>query len=181
MQLPEEIRDFLEQTSFAVLCVAVDLGEGDEVVVFVKSSRDLTEALREASVPVQLGWVAESTPRGPCVCLVIQAKAPLVGEFVGETYFDPADEGDRRLLRLLAQQTRVQIAFLDEDLAIPWLVELPWDEVRRLEAEQVWDRAESWLERTRDYDFLAAKEFFQADAGLDGLVAKAFPDRRGPA
>ena len=179
MELSEEIRDFLHDTPFAVLCRPVDVGQGEEVVVFVKSSRDLAQGLRTSGAPVEVGWVAENTPRGPCVCLVLKVEAPSVGELAGEALFDPADEDDRRLFGLLSSQARLQIAFLDEELNLPWLTQVPWDEVRRLETEQVWDRAETWLERTKDYDFEAAKEHFQAGLGLDSLIAKAFQGRVG--
>jgi hypothetical protein len=158
-----------------VLCVSADVGQGEEAVILVKSSRDLLSGLKEAQVPVDLGWVAENTSKGPCVCLVVRAQGADVGELVGEVYFDAGDEEDRRLVRLLGSQPRLQVAFLDEELDIAWLVALPWGEIRRLEAEQAWDRAEFWLERSPEYDFQGAKALFQESVGLDRLVERAFP------
>jgi hypothetical protein len=176
MQLSDEVRRFLEGASLAALCLSLDLGHGQEAVVVVKGTRDLLEGLRTASAPVGVGWVLEFTARGPVLCLAVRSSASGVGELLAEVYFDAADPADTLLLERLAAQRVLRIAFLDEEMAVAWVPELPWDEVRALEADQLRDRAEELWERTEDYDFEAAKEIFQHRLGLGGLEARAFPD-----
>ncbi len=175
MKVTEEVRRYLKSQPFALLALPIDLGRGEEVVVLVKTRRDLAEALRERDAAVEAGWVVEETPRGPVVCWVVRAEAPSVGDLVGEVYFDPADPADMDLVRALAGQERVRAAFLDEALQPVWLTDLAWGEVRRLEAEQVRDRAEELLERAEEYDFDAAKDLFQEAHPLDRLLARLFP------
>ncbi|MHB8766365.1 MAG: hypothetical protein ACYDA8_18790 [Deferrisomatales bacterium] len=176
MRVSDELRQYLKSQPFAALCLVLDLGNGDEAVVVVKSTADLLAGLRAAGAAAEVGWVVERTPRGPVLCLVGRASAPEVGELAAEVYFDPADPADGELVALLAGQARLRVAFLDEELSSPWVAEVPWDEVRRLEAEQVWDRAEELLERVTDYDFEAAKEWFQEELPLGRLLARAFPE-----
>jgi hypothetical protein len=170
----ESLKRHLEAQSFAVLCVGMDLGQGVEPILIVKSSRDLLDSLRAAGAAPEAAWLVHRTDLGPVICLVVRAQAEGVGLLAGETYFDPAGRGDRELLRSLTSRPRLRVVFLDEDLELEWPAEIPWDEVRRLETEQVIDRAEELLESVRSYDFLKAKESFQETFPLDQLLAKAF-------
>lgn len=175
MQVSEEVRRFLADQAFAVVAMNLDLGSGEEVVVLVKTRRDMAEALRAARAPVETGWVVETTAHGPVVCWLVRCEASGAGDLVGEVYLDPADPSDLGLLESLARQERVRVGFLDEDLEPAWVAELAWDEVRRLEAEQVRDRAEELLERAEVYDFEGAKDAFQERYSLDALVERVFP------
>ncbi len=176
MRVGEDVRRFLRGQDFAVLCLEIDLGLGPEGVVVVKATRDVLDRLRDARARVEVGWALEQTTRGPALCLVIRCAAGEVGELAGEAYFDPGDEGDVGLLERLAGQERLRAAFLDEELEPAWLAEAEWDEVRRLETEQVRDRAEELLERSQEYDFEAAKGMFQEDFSLEPLLARVFGD-----
>lgn len=175
MKMNETVKSLLESQPFAVVCLSVDLGNGEEALLLVKSSTDLIVSLREASAPVQFGWVVERTERGPALCSVIRVRDEAVGELAGEVYFDPADEADRELLKRLSTQARLRAAFLDENLGVAWLADIPWDEVRRLQVEQVCDRAEELLERTEDYSFEEAKALFQDRMPLGRILQMAFP------
>ena len=55
------------------------------------------------------------------------------------------------------------------------MAETAWDEVRRLETEQVADRGEELLERTEDYDFEKAKALFQEAFPLGRLLERVLP------
>lgn len=176
MQLSDELRSYLEQAPFAALCVALDLGHGREAVLVVKSTGDLLESLRAAAAPVDTGWAVEETPHGPVVCLLVRCAKERVGELLGEIYFDAASPDDREMLELFGSQAVVRAVFLDEDAKAVWSAEVGWDEVRRLHAEQVADRAEELLERAEACDFAAARIAFQEQLPLDRLVARAFPD-----
>ena len=48
MKLSEELKGFLEQAAYALVCVSLDIGSGPETVVVVKSSADLIGGLAEA-------------------------------------------------------------------------------------------------------------------------------------
>ncbi|GAB4266859.1 MAG: hypothetical protein Kow0092_19930 [Deferrisomatales bacterium] len=181
MEIGEELKAFLQAQAFAAVCLAVDAGEGKEAVVLVKSSRDLTSGLREAEAAPELGWVVEQTRRGPVVCLVLRAEGAAVGDLSAEIYFDAADPADGDLLDHLARQPRVRVVFVDEEIEPVWMAELPWDEIRRLEAEQVRDRAAELLERSPVYDFEQAKELFQTRTSHGRLLARAFPEDPAPA
>ncbi len=172
MRIDEQVRAYLKSLNFAVLCVAVDLGAGDEGLVVVKTTGDAIEALKGASARVEVGWIAEPTGAGPVVCLVVRAGAHSTGELVGEVYFDPENDDDLALLETVAGQQRLRVAFLDEDLEPGWLAEVPWDEWRRLQVEQVRDRAEQLLEQAEAYDFDAARDAFQERFTLDDLTAR---------
>lgn len=174
MQLPEEVRRFLEESALAALCFPVDLGAGAEAVLVVKAAGDLIGALREVDAPVETGWVVEGTSRGPVVCLAVRATAPDVGELLAEVYFDVLDPADEQLLQSLASQEGLRTVFLDEEMAVAWAPRLAWSEVRRLEADQVRDRAEEFAERCEECDFGAARELFQEAVALAGLEARAF-------
>ncbi|MDW7709149.1 MAG: hypothetical protein SCH98_01650 [Deferrisomatales bacterium] len=174
----EEVKRFLRGRDFAVLCVVLDLGGGPEAVVVVKSTADLLAGLRLAQAPVEMGWALERTPHGPVLCLVVRCAGDGVGELAGEAYFDPADQEDLSLLERLAGQERVRAAFLDEELQPVWLAEEEWDEVRRLETEQVRDRLEELRERCRQYDFEAAKRAFQDELPLARLLDRVFRGSR---
>jgi hypothetical protein len=178
MQISEELRAFLEAAPFAVVCVPLDLGTGDEAAVLVKSTRDAIEGLRGADARIEVGWAVESTERGPVVCLLFRTAGEGAGDLVGEAYFDPSDEGDRRLFELLSRQEVLRVGFLDEELSIGWVRELAWGELRRLEADQVRDRAEQWLESMPEYDFDSARELFQERFALDELLERVFPPER---
>jgi hypothetical protein len=175
MLLSDEVKGFLAATSFAVVCVAAELEGRQQPVVLVKASRDGVEALRAAGAGAEVGLLAERTARGPIVCLVFRLEAEGAGQLVGETYFDSADPEDARFFELLESQELLRVAFLDENMEMVSVFELPWSELRRLEAAQTWDRAEEWLEGTESYDFDAARELFQASTRLDALVARALP------
>ena len=171
----ESLKRHLGAQSFAALCIGMDLGQGTEPVLIVKSSRDLLHSLRAARAEPEVAWLIHRTDLGPVVCLVVRTQAEGVGSLAGETYFDPAGEGDRELLGSMTSRTRLRVVFLDEDMEIDWVAEIPWDEVRRLETEQVIDRAEELIESAKNYDFLKAKESFQDSVPLDQLLARAFP------
>ncbi len=179
MQVSDEVKAFLRTQGFAVLVLELDLGQGPEAVVVVKSTRDVVAALRERGAPVELGWVVERTEDGPVLCLVLRCEQEGVGELAGEAFFDPADPADLALLRRLATQERLRAAFLDEDLEPVWVAAVAWDDVRRLEADQVRDRAEELLEQAPGYDFARAKERFHRDVPLDRLLSRALPGLRG--
>jgi len=176
MRVNEELKDFLRSQGFAVLCVELDLGQGSETVVVVKSSRDVVEALRARGAPVETGWQVQATPWGPVICLVLRCRHPEAGELAGETYLDPAAEEERDLIARLGSQERFRVAFLDEELSPVWLAEVAWDEVRRLEAQQVVDRGEELLERAEELDFARAKEHFQQAEPLDRLLSRLLPE-----
>jgi len=176
VRVNEEVKDFLRSQGFAVLCVELDLGQGAEAAIVVKSSRDVIDSLRERGAPVETGWWVAATPWGPVVCLVLRCRHPQVVELTGETYLDPAAGPDRSLLERLGTQERLRIVFLDEELSPAWLAEATWDEVRRLEAEQVADRAEELLERAEEVDFARAQEHFQQAEPLDRLLSRLFPE-----
>lgn len=175
MRVTDEVKSFLEAASFAVVCVTAELESRNETVVLVKSSRDLIDSLRSAGARVEVGFVDERTDRGPVLCLVLRAAGSGSGDLVGETYFDPTDEADARLFEQLGAQEILRVAFLDENMDLCWAAEVPWPELRRLEAAQVWDQAEGWLEDVESYDLEAAKELFQNSSGLDRLLERAFP------
>ncbi|GAB6063785.1 hypothetical protein [Deferrisoma palaeochoriense] len=175
MRMAEEIREFLAEEPFAVVAVGLDLGQGEEAVLLVKTRRDVAEALKGAGAPVEAGWAVEATEHGPVACWLVRCEAPGAGELLGEVYFDPEDPADRDYLRRLAGQAEVRVGFLDEDLEPVWLAQLQWDEARRLEAEQVLDRLEELLERCESADFEAAKAAFQEAHPLDALVERLFP------
>lgn len=174
MQLSEELKAYLEEVPFAALCVALDLGHGEEAVLVVKASGDLLSSLREAKAPVKAGWIVEATDQGPVVCLLVRSESPGVGELLGEVYFDASSPEDREMLDHFGRQEAIRAVFLDDDAKAVWSAEIPWDEVRRLEAEQVADRAEELLERAETYDFAAARDGFQEEVPLDRMVARAF-------
>jgi len=176
VRVNEEVKGFLRSQGFAVLCLELDLGQGPETAVVVKSTRDVVEALRDRDAPVETGWRVRATPWGPVVCLVVRCRHPQAGEVAGETYLDPAVAEDRELVERLEDQERLRIAFLDEELSPVWLAEAAWDEVRRLEAEQVGDRAAELLERAEQVDFDRAREHFQQEEPLDRLLARLFPE-----
>ncbi len=176
MQLSDELKGLLETLPFAAVCLPLDLGRGPEAVLVVKATADLLGGLKAAEAPVAVGWVVEATARGPAVCLVLRAEAPGVGELAGELYFDPSDPGDDEALGLLAAQERLKVTLLDEDLHVAWVADVPWGELRRLEAEQVRDRAAELLERCPEYDLEAARALFQDAVPLDRLLARAFPE-----
>jgi hypothetical protein len=176
MKVGEEVKGFLRGQDFAVLCLELDLGLGPEAVVVVKATGDLLARLRDARARVEVGWALERTTRGPALCLVVRCAAGGVGELAGEAYFDPGNEEELGLLERLAGQERLGAAFLDEELEPVWLAEAEWGEVRRLEAEQVRDRAEELLEWAQEYDFEAAKGIFQENLPLERLLARVFGD-----
>ena len=179
MKVSGDVFRYLKNEAFVLVALPLDLGAGEETVLLVKTRRDFVEALREKNAPVRAAWSVENTGRGPVVCWLVRAEDPSVGDMVGEVFFDPADPDDVRMLDLLASQERVRVAFLDENLEPVWLADLDWDEVRRLEADQVRDRAQELLERAEDYDFEAAKGLFQEAHSLDALVERLFPEGPG--
>ncbi|MBI5014920.1 MAG: hypothetical protein HZB55_05435 [Deltaproteobacteria bacterium] len=174
MQLSEEVREFLEAASLAALFVPLDLGRGEEAVLVVKSTRDVLEGLKAASPPIELGWVLEPTERGPALCLAVRVRSPGIGELLAEVYFDVTDPADGNLLERLASQTRLQAALLDEEMDVVWVAEVPWDEVRALESDQMRDRAEELAERTEAYDFESARSLVHETVSLEQLAARAF-------
>lgn len=175
MRVNPEILEFLRQSPFAALCLELDLGRGPEAVVVVKSTADLLASLRERQAKVSAAWAVHPTAHGPVVCLAVRAGEEARGELGGEVYFDVADEEDLSLLRRLAGQTALRFAFLSEELEPAWLAEAPWDEVRRLETEQVTDRAEEFAERAEELDFEKAKAVFQEAFSLDRLLERTAP------
>lgn len=174
MKVSEDVKEFLRQRDFAVVCLELDLGSGPEAALVVKATGDLLADLRKAEALLEVGWAQERTPGGPVVCLVLRCAASGVGELAGEAYFDFSDEGDLDLLERLGGQERLRVAFLDEDLAPVWLAQAPWDELLRLEAEQVGDLAGELGERGMPYDFQAAKADFEERVPLDRLLARVF-------
>jgi hypothetical protein len=176
VRVNEELKDYLGSQGFAVLCVELDLGQGEEFVILVKSTGDVIGALRERGARVEVGWRVAPTPWGPVVCVVLRCRHPEVGELAGETYLDPGAPADRGLLDRLATQQRLRVAFLDEEVCPAWLAEAAWDEVRRLEAQQASDRAEELLERADTVDFARAQAHFQDAEPLDRLISRLFPE-----
>jgi hypothetical protein len=170
----EEVKAFLRERDFAVLCLELDLGSGPETALVVKATGDLLAGLRKAEAPVEVGWAQGRTPDGPVACLVLRCAATGVGELAGEAYFDFSDAGDLVLLERLGRQERLRVAFLDEELSPVWLAEVPWGELLRLEAEQVRDLADELGERGAPYDFQAAKADFEERLPLDRLLARVF-------
>lgn len=175
MQFREELKAFLREQPFVALFVNVDLGEGEEAVLLLKSTADLIDGLRNAKAAVELGCVSELTESGPVICLVVRVGAPDVGELVGEVYLDPGDEEDQALLERLRSQEGLRAVFLDEDLGVTWLTRLTWGELQRLEVEQAQDRGTFWMERTDSADFERARAMFQEVWSLDRLLARLFP------
>lgn len=167
--LSEDVKKYFEGTSFAFLCLSLDLGAGSETVLLLKSTRDLLEGLKAAAAPVRVGWKAEQTPAGPVACLCLLAQDPAVGELFSETYFDVGDDGDRELLTSLSAQPRLKAAFFGEETELVWLADVPWGDLERLVAEQVFDRAEAWLEDTEEPDFDRARTLFQETVSLERL------------
>ncbi|NTU59931.1 MAG: hypothetical protein HGA98_02605 [Deltaproteobacteria bacterium] len=176
MQISEELKAYLDSVSFAALCTELDLGHGPEAVLVVKSTEDALTALRDHGARVELGWVVEATDAGPVVCLVLRARAEGVGDLVGEIYFDPSSAEDRETLSRFQRQDAVRAVFLDEESAAVWTASVAWDEIRKLEAEQVDDRAEELLERAEHVDFDEARAAFQGSVPLEALLARAFGD-----
>lgn len=176
MNVSDELKQYLRSQAFALLCLSLDLGQGEEALLLVKASRDGIAGLRAAAAPAEAGWVVERTDQGPVACLVLRIQHGDAGELSGEVYFDAADERDRELLGHLAAQPRLRVALFDEELDIAWLTEVPWGELQRLQVDQVRDRAEEFLERSGPRDFERAKELFQAALSHDQLLARALPD-----
>jgi hypothetical protein len=174
VKVGEEVKGFLRERDFAVVCLELDLGSGPEAALVVKATGDLLADLRKAEALVEVGWAQGRTPDGPVACLVLRCFASGVGELAGEAYFDLSDEGDLGLLERLGGQERLRVAFLDEDLAPVWLAQAPWGELLRLEAEQVRDLAGELGERGAPYDFQAAKADFEERMPLDRLLARVF-------
>lgn len=172
MEIREEVKEFLKSAPFAVLAAVLDLGKGPETVLLVKSTADLLGTLRGADVPVRVGLAAERTEAGPAVCLYLCVRAEGVGELVGETYFDLFVEEDHEALARLGGQERLKAAFFDEDLSLAWLADAAWDELDRICAEQMCDRAEQLWEEAGEFDPARARESFQALFPLDDLVRR---------
>lgn len=175
MEISEELKSYLDSVSFAALCTVLDLGHGPEAVLVVKSTEDVLISLREGGAVVELGWVFEATDEGPVVCLVLRAQASGVGDLLGEIYFDAASKDDRDALGLFAVQDKVRVVFLNEETTASWTSEVPWEELRNLESEQVADRAEALVEKLGQCAFEDAKSHFQERVPLDKLLARAFP------
>lgn len=174
MKVSEEIKEFLRERDFAVVCLELDLGGGPEAVLVVKSTGDVLGRLREAQARVEVGWAQGRTPDGPVACLVLRCASKGVGELAGEAYFDLAGEGDLALLDRLGVQERLRVAFLDEDLAPVWLAQADWGEFLRLEAEQLRDLADDLGERGAPYDFQSSKAGFEEQVPLDRLLVQVF-------
>ncbi|MBI5444472.1 MAG: hypothetical protein HY900_25080, partial [Deltaproteobacteria bacterium] len=130
MRFSDEVKAFLEAASFAVVCVSAEIEERTEAVLLVKSTGDVIDSFRAAGAGVRVGVVVERTASGPVVCLVFRAEGETAGDLVGESYFDAADPEDGRLFDLLGSQEVLRIGFLDENLEMRWVAELPWGEVR---------------------------------------------------
>jgi hypothetical protein len=175
VEVSEELRSYLDSVPFAALCAAYDLGHGPEAVLIIKSTEDVLSSLREGGGRVELGWVVEASEAGPVVCLVLRAQASGVADLLGEIYFDSSNPDDREVLALFSSQEAVRAVFLNEESQASWTAEIPWNELRRLESEQVADRAEELMERCSNADFETAKSLFQDRVLLDRLVARAFP------
>lgn len=171
MQLTDELRDFLADASFALLCVELDLGAGEpELVILLKSSGDILAELKEVRAEARVGWMAEETQWGPVVCLVFHCEAQGAGDLMGEIYFDVSDRDDRAMLRTLACQTRLKAAMFDEEMELAYLADVARTETDRLFAEQALDRAEALLETAEQLDFDLARDRFQERFGLEELL-----------
>lgn len=146
MKLDEGVKNYLETASFALIMVMVDLGAGEEPVIFLKSTRDVLQGLKEAAAPLKAAWVVDRTGNGPVACLAVSAEVEGVGGFSGEIYFDPFEEVDLEIMNRAASAERIMAAAFDEEMGLVFLSGLKWDELERLEASQAADRAEELAE-----------------------------------
>lgn len=174
MKLDPELVEYFKEAGFAVILAKVDLGEGGETVVLVKSTSELIMGLKNVGAKPSAGFLTEKTEAGPVVCLAMACEAPGVGELLGETYLDIFDEMDTALLESLAVQKRLKMAMYDEELSLAYLAELTWGDIERLSAEQSLDRAEELAEKTAEADFDRALDIFQSSVSVEtiSMIAK---------
>ncbi len=176
MRFSEELKQHLESVSFALMCVTLDLGEGEEVLVVVKSTNDLIGKLKGAAAPVQLGWVSEPTESGPVVCMCLKSHVEGVGELLGECYFDPLSLDDIKQQQQMCEQQQLKVAFFDEEMEIAWVANLSWGVIDRLYAEQTLDRGRSLGDLIDEPDFERALEIFKEQVSLERLAASFLPE-----
>jgi len=179
MRITDELREFLLSQAYVVVCIETDLGEGNEVVVVIKTERELANALGNADAPVEIGWIVHKTVYGPVICMAARCENEKAGSFACETFFDVSQREDAAALNILAVQQRLRAAFFDEDLDIIKVVEIHWDEIQRLRVEQTMDRADELFERCENYDLVKAKDIFYDDFPMDRLLSAAFGVKSG--
>lgn len=173
MELDEGVKNYLETAGFALIMVLVDLGAGDEPVIFVKSTRDVLLGLKEADAAINSAWVVDPTECGPVACLAVTSLASGKGGFSGEIYFDPFEEGDFEMMNRSGPAERMMLAAFDEEMELVFLSRLKWGELYRLAAEQAADRAGELAERALadglEIDFHRAMELFKEKWPLEKL------------
>ncbi|TAL18243.1 hypothetical protein EPN96_02860 [bacterium] len=171
MNLDPELLEYFNNCDFAVVCLRLDLGAGEEGVLLVKSTGELLEGFKKASAIPAVGWIVEGSEHGPVVCLCLHCISE-AGEILGESCFDVFDEEDASLLALLSQQNRLKVAMYDEKLELVYMIGARWDEVMQILTQQVLDRAEELAERTATPDFSKSIEHFQSAVSLE-MIAEA--------
>ncbi len=171
--LDKEIIDYFRESGFAVIIAKLDLGEGTEAIVLVKSTKELLDGLKSSKAVPAVGFITEKTEAGPVVCLALACEAPSVGELLGEAYLDIFEEGDEELLKMMAAQPRLRVAMYDEELSLAYLTQTPWGEISRLSAEQALDRASELAEKTKNPDFDRALDLFQSKVPVEAIAAAA--------
>ncbi len=179
MKLSEELKSYLDQAAYALVCVTLDLGNGSETVVIVKSTADLIDGLAKAKATVGVGWLVEQTDQGPVACMCIKCADDNTGELVGETYFDLINEDELDTLEGLVNQPRLKVAMFDEEMDLKYLADARWGALEQLYAQQAFDRAEELMEKTEVYDFEKARDLFQDKVNLEKLVASILDDEDG--
>lgn len=174
MQMTDELKDFLLGQLHVIVCIEADIGKGNEVLVVVKTSRDLAKALSDAAAPIEIGWIVHKTIHGPAICMAARSEDEKIGAFACETFFDISINEDISTMNLLAKQSQLRAALFDEELGIVKVVEIRWNEIQRLRVEQTIDRAEELFELCDDYDLIKAKELFYEDFPMEKLLRAAF-------
>jgi hypothetical protein len=172
MNLDPELLEYFNNCDFAVICLRLDLGAGEEGVLLVKSTGELLEGFRKASAKPDVGWIVEGSEYGPVVCLCLHCVSE-AGEILGESCFDVFDEGDASLLELVSRQKRLKVAMYDEKLELVYMTDARWDELLQIVAQQVLDRAEELAEKTENPDFSRAIEHFQSVVSLERIAEAA--------
>jgi hypothetical protein len=176
MRFSDDLKQYLESVSFAVLCVTLNLGDGEEVLVIVKSTKDLIGKLKGAAAPVRLGWLVEPSEAGPVLCMCIKSRVKGVGELMGECYLDPLSLDDIEQLEQMCQQEQLKVAFFDEDMEIAWVATPGWTMIDRLYAEQSLDKARALSEDVTAPDFQQALDTFKETVPLERLEGAFLPE-----
>lgn len=178
MQIKDEMKEWLKTAGYALVPVKLSLGDGEEVLFIVKSTRDVLAEIKAARVEARMGWAVGNTPSGPVLCALFDAEQGGKARLTLECYFDPFDEADVETLREVAAQENLRAALFDEETDVVGLVGVRWDEIARLALEQAMDRAEELAERALqdcvEPDFEMACEFFRNETTIEKLAEKVF-------